>query len=58
MKRFLMIVLAVLMMFSAAMAEEIHTLVEQNGLYGLNDAQGNVVIPSGLTEKSTLPIWI
>lgn len=45
MKRLLLVLMLVLMVFPVAMAEGIHTLVEQNGLYGLNDAQGNMVIP-------------
>lgn len=45
MKRIVAVLLTALLVFSAAAAEEIHTLVEQNGLYGLTDDQGNVVVP-------------
>lgn len=45
MKRMLMVLLAAVLVLSVAAAEEIQNLVEQNGLYGLTDVQGNVVVP-------------
>lgn len=45
MKRLLMVLLAMMMVFSVAAGEEILCQVEQDGLYGLADEQGNVVVP-------------
>lgn len=44
MKRIIVFLLVALLAFSAA-AEDFYMTVEQDGLYGLTDAQGNVVVP-------------